>query len=75
MKKYDFTILIEKDEDNGFIASVPELIGCRTQGDTMVELLANVREAIEVCLQANEYDDVPIFNANYIETRHLEMVK
>jgi predicted RNase H-like HicB family nuclease len=40
LKKYTFTVLIEKDE--GFIATVPELKGCHTQGDTMVELMANV---------------------------------
>ena len=37
-------------EEGGFWAEVPAIPGCATQGDTMEELLANLREAIEGCL-------------------------
>ena len=63
MKKYTFSILIEKDEDgDGFIATVPELKGCHTQGDTITELVANVKEAIELCLEVAANDNINVFN-------------
>ncbi len=54
---YNFTVVIEKDEDGYLVASVPALKGCHTQGKTMDELLANVKEAIELCLEVEK--DVP----------------
>ena len=52
-----FTVVIEKDEDGYFVGSVPALKGCHTQGKTMDELLVNIREAIELCLEVD--DEVP----------------
>lgn len=49
-KIYNFTVLIERDEDGYYIGSVPALRGCHTQGKTIDELLRNVKEAIELCL-------------------------
>jgi len=54
MAKYH--ILIEKDEDGGFVGRVPELAGCLSQGDTVDELISNMREAIELCLEVNASD-------------------
>ena len=42
--------VIHDAEDGGFWAEVPAIPGCATQGETMEELLANLREAIEGCL-------------------------
>ncbi|MFH1073776.1 MAG: type II toxin-antitoxin system HicB family antitoxin [Candidatus Firestonebacteria bacterium] len=39
MKMYKLSVLIEKDEDNMFIAKVPDLQGCHSQAKTMQELL------------------------------------
>jgi predicted RNase H-like HicB family nuclease len=39
--------IIHEDETGGYWAEVPALPGCATQGDTMDELLFNLREAIE----------------------------
>jgi predicted RNase H-like HicB family nuclease len=74
LKKYTFTVLIEKDEDGGYIATVPELKGCHTQGDTMVELMANVQEAVRLCLEVSEKDGIDVFNTDFIETKQLDMV-
>ena len=41
---------IVHEEDGGYWAEVPAIPGCATQGETMDELLANLREAIEGCL-------------------------
>lgn len=45
---YKISAIIEKDED-GYYAFCPELEGCQSQGDTMEEALANIKEAIEFC--------------------------
>ncbi len=50
-KTYNFTVVIEQDEDGYYVGSVPSLKGCHTQGKTMDELLINVREAVELCLE------------------------
>ncbi len=51
MKKYNFTVIIEKDEDTGlFVGDVPDLPACHSQGKTIDELMANMREVIELCL-------------------------
>ena len=56
-----YTVILEREPDGGFVAIVPALPGCVTQGDTRDEAVANVREAIEVyiedCLDAG--DPVP----------------
>ena len=44
------SVLIEKDED-GLYAWCPGLIGCRSQGRTLDEVMANIREAIELDLE------------------------
>ncbi|MGQ0536227.1 MAG: type II toxin-antitoxin system HicB family antitoxin [Methanobacteriota archaeon] len=49
--KRTVTVIIERDVDGGYIASVAELPGCHTQGDTMEELRANIAEAIELYLE------------------------
>ena len=43
--------VVEKDEDGYYVASVPKLPGCHTQGDTLEELMENVKEAIELYLE------------------------
>jgi predicted RNase H-like HicB family nuclease len=47
-----FHVLIEQDEDGGYVGRVPELQGCLSQGDTLDELMKNIKEAIELCLEA-----------------------
>lgn len=56
----DFTILIEQDEDGLYVASVPDIQGCYTQGKTIPEVLERIKEAIEVCLEAEEEEIRPL---------------
>ena len=49
--KHIFHVIIEQDEDGGYIGRVPELQGCLSQGDTLDELMKNIKEAIELCLE------------------------
>jgi len=46
-----FGVLVERDEDGYYIASVPELPGCHTQARTLDELTGRVKEAIELYLE------------------------
>ena len=46
-----FTVVIAQDEDGVFVGRVPELKGCITQGATLDELMKNVKEAAELCLE------------------------
>ena len=43
-------VVIHKADEGGYWAEVPSIPGCATQGDTLDELLKNVREAVEGCL-------------------------
>ena len=45
------TVQIHNDKDGGFWAEVEEIPGCVTQGDTVEELEANLREVIEMSLE------------------------
>ena len=46
-----YTVLLEPEDDGGFVVSVPALPGCISQGDTREEALANIREAISVYVE------------------------
>jgi predicted RNase H-like HicB family nuclease len=66
-----FHVLIEKDEDGGFVGKVLELKGCLSQGDTVDELMDNIKEAIELCLEA-ETEEMPE-DANFVGVREVEV--
>ena len=51
-------IIVHKAEEGGFWAEVPALPGCVSQGESMDEIRDNIREAIELWLEAGE--DPPI---------------
>ena len=46
-----FDVVIERDEEGFYIASVPQLHGCHTQGRSLDEVMVRIREAIELCLE------------------------
>jgi len=46
-----FKVIIERDEDGWYIANVPALPGCHTQGKTLAELETNIRDAIGLCIE------------------------
>jgi predicted RNase H-like HicB family nuclease len=50
----EFSVIIEKDEDGYFVASVPALRGCHTQAKSMDVLMKRIKEAIELCLEVEE---------------------
>ena len=50
MPALDFKVLLEPDEGGGYLVICPSLQGCYSQGQTIEEALANIREAIQLCL-------------------------
>ena len=47
----DFNVIIERDTEGYYVATVPGLRGCHTQAKSLDELMDRVREAIELCLE------------------------
>lgn len=71
MRKLNFTILIEKDEDGIYIASVPALRGCHTQANTVEALLPRIKEAIELCL---DIENDELVQNEFIGVQQIEVV-
>lgn len=55
-----YRVLIEEDEDGMFVAEVPSLPGCISQGRTRSEAIENVKEAIGVYLESLEAHGEPV---------------
>ena len=66
------TVIIEKDEF-GYYAYCPELKGCHTQGDTLDEVLKNIKEAVELYLETLDEEERRILLNKEIFTASLEV--
>ena len=64
-----FFVTVDRDEDGAWIAECPSIPGCVSQGDTREEALANVREAIVLCLEVRAERGLPLT----IETKLVEV--
>ncbi len=69
---YKVSVIIEKDE-YGYYAYCPELEGCQTQGDSLEEVLNNIKEAIELYLETLSKDEIKTFLSKEILTTSLEV--
>lgn len=54
IKDLQFKVLIEQDEDGWYVASVPELPGCYTQGKTVEQARERIKEVIELVLESDK---------------------
>lgn len=54
----EYDVVIERDQEGYYVATVPALPGCHTQGRSLDELMERVREAIALCLEV-EADSGP----------------
>ena len=54
VKELQFKVLIEQSEDGIYVASVPELPGCYTQGKTLENVRTRIKEAIELVLESEK---------------------
>lgn len=69
-KVLNFTVLIEQDEDGIYVAKVPDIVGCYTQGKTVEQAMERIKEAIQVCLEADEEEIMPL---KFIGVQQLEV--
>ncbi len=67
----DFTVLIEQDEEGMFIARVPDIQGCSTQGKTVEQAMERAREAIQVCVEAEKMNVNPL---KFVGVQRIEMM-
>jgi predicted RNase H-like HicB family nuclease len=63
---YNYTVLLEREEDGGYHAFCPILKGCHSQGETVEEAIENITEAIELYLESLIADHLPIPQENLI---------
>jgi predicted RNase H-like HicB family nuclease len=70
---YKVSIVIEKDE-HGYYAYCPELEGCQTQGDTFEEVMANIKEAIELYIETMSPEEIKESLSKEILTTSLEVM-
>lgn len=66
------SVVIEKDE-HGFYAWCPELKGCQSQGNTLEEAVANIKEAIGLYLETLPADERDVFLSREILTTTVEV--
>ena len=71
MKEKTFKAIIERDENGFFVASVPALPGCHTQGKTVREALLRLREAAELCLEVENLSYNDVYQPNYLAVKDL----
>ena len=57
--KNEYTVIIEQDEAGYYVAEVPEFYGCHTQAKSLDELMARVKEAIELCRETDKLANRP----------------
>ncbi len=55
-----YTVLIRAGNETGYVATVPALPGCVSQGKTRRQALRNIREAIEVYIESLLEDGLPV---------------
>ena len=58
-------VTIDRDEDGIWIVKCPSIPGCVSQGDTKEEAIANIREAIALCIEVRAEQGLPLT----VETR------
>ncbi len=66
------SVVIEKDE-HGYYAYCPELEGCQTQGDSIEEVMENIKEAIELYLETLSEEEIKEATSKEILTTILEV--
>lgn len=54
VKELQFKVIIEQDEDNWYVASVPELEGCYTQGKTIDQARQRIKKVIQLVLESDK---------------------
>ncbi len=70
MEMQTFLVLIEQDEDGIYVAKVPDIPGCYTQGKTIEQVMEKIWEAIQVCLESETEELTPL---KFVGLQQVEM--
>jgi predicted RNase H-like HicB family nuclease len=70
MKKYRFSVLVERDEDGYYVGTVPALKGCHTQSRTLADLDKRLKEAVKLCLEVGER---PLRQNDFVGAHQIEV--
>lgn len=65
-----FNVIIERDSEGYYVATVPDLRGCHTQAKSLDTLMERVREAIELCLEVENVETEP---RDFIGVQRIEL--
>ena len=65
-----FTVTVDRDENGVWIVECPSIPGCVSQGATKQEALANIKEAIQLCLEVRAERGFPLT----VETQQVEVI-
>jgi predicted RNase H-like HicB family nuclease len=65
MKSYDFTVVVEKDEEGNFLAICPALQGCYAEGSTQKEALEMIEDAIKLHIEDRLASGEPLYEEVY----------
>lgn len=60
MEEYNYTIILEKEDDGGYHAFCPALPGCHTQGNNYDDTIVNIRDAIQLYIESLKAHHEPI---------------
>jgi len=66
----EFDVVVERDAAGYYVASVPAIPGCHTQAKSLDQLIERIREAISLCLEA---DDVPEEQLNFVGVQRVSV--
>ncbi|MFW5705341.1 MAG: type II toxin-antitoxin system HicB family antitoxin [Nanoarchaeota archaeon] len=67
-----FTAIIEQDEDGIYVGRIPQLRGCVSQGDTIDELIMNLKDAVKLYLEVEGDKEIEL--SKYVGTQQIEIV-
>ena len=62
-----YAVIIEQDEDGMYIAKVPNITGCHTQGKTVAEAMSRIREAISACSKDEDVEQLKFVGIQKIQ--------
>jgi predicted RNase H-like HicB family nuclease len=66
----EYSVIIEQDSDGTYVASVPGLKGCHTQGRSLDQVMDRIREAIELCIEEQDGD---IENLDFVGIQQISL--
>ena len=64
MKTYEFTVIVERDEDGRYVAVCPSLQGCYTEGETETEAMELIRDAVRLHVVTRQERGEPIYEGD-----------